>query len=417
MRHASRNRIRHVLACGLFAAGCAAPVAPDGRTSGIDDRATSFAWKAVGAGTLNSCAIAQDGQRYCWGRALISDCPPLSCPANVRPTLAPSAAVRFASVNTGDVVHCGIGDTGDAYCWGGRAFIAAGSLGDGATTRSEIPIRVAVATSVRAIAVGYGHICTLDDLGDLYCWGSNVGGTLGRDRTILTTPNPGKVSTVVKFRTISAGTTQTCAVAVDDIGYCWGSGYGSLGAGARDTACSISSSCLATSVPSLVDGDIRWAMISAGNAFTCGVSLEHRGYCWGAVMNIGDPNPPLGTLGSGAFSGSKVPVAVAGNLQFQSITTGTRHACGLTLMGEAYCWGSNTSAELGIGTTGGRFASPQRVTGGLKFVSLSLADHTCGVTVNHNLYCWGGTFGGRLGNGESGPSTVSTPTRVRQPAD
>ncbi|MCC6244832.1 MAG: hypothetical protein IT353_18440 [Gemmatimonadaceae bacterium] len=107
---------------------------------------------------------------------------------------------------------------------------------------------------------------------------------------------------------------------------------------------------------------------------------------------------------------------VAGDLQFQSITAGTRHACGLMVTGEAYCWGNSTSGELGIGTSGGRFATPQRVTGGLNSVSLSLADHTCGATVNHNLYCWGGTFGGRLGNGQSAPGTVSTPTRVRQPA-
>jgi alpha-tubulin suppressor-like RCC1 family protein len=158
-------------------------------------------------------------------------------------------------------------------------------------------------------------------------------------------------------------------------------------------------------------------MISAGNAFTCGVSLDHRGYCWGAVMNSGDPNPPLGKLGSGSFAGSKSPVAVAGDLRFRSIIAGARQACGLTLTGEAYCWGNNTFGELGIGTTGGRFASPQRVSGGLTFASLSLADHTCGVTVNHNLYCWGLAFGGRLGNGQSAPGTVSTPTRVLRPAD
>ena len=415
MFRVSINAACCLLACGVLAVACVAPGGPDGGAD-IDDRTAAFAWKAVGAGTYNSCAIAQDGQRYCWGVALVSDCAQAPCPINERPTPAVGSAIRFASVTSGGGIHCGVGETGDAYCWGDATYSGAGSLGDGETTASETPIRVAMTTRVRDIAAGYNHVCALDEHHDAYCWGSRLGGKLGRDVPTLDSHRPGKVSTAVKFRTISTGNTQTCAIALDDIAYCWGGGYGSLGAGARDTACNISPSCLSTSTPMPVEGGIRWAMISAGNAFTCGVSLDHRGYCWGAVMNFGDPNPPLGKLGNDTFSGSKVPVAVSGDLQFQSITTGTRQACGLTLTGEAYCWGNNGLAELGIGTTGGRFASPQRVVGGLRFVSLSLADHTCGLTVNHNVYCWGLSYGGRLGNGQSVPASVSRPTRVLQPS-
>lgn len=417
MTNLARNVTRGLLVCVAAVGGCTAPAGLDGdRESNIDDRPTAFAWSAVGAGTYNSCAIGQDGQRYCWGLALVADCTPAMCPNIVRPTKVAGTNVSFDSVTSGGGIHCGIVMTGEAYCWGDADASGVGSLGDGTTKHSGAPIRVAIPNQIKAISAGYGHVCALDVQDEAYCWGSNLGGSLGVDVSSNVSPNPRRVSTSQKFRAISAGNTQTCAIANDNTGYCWGSGYGSLGAGARDTACGMFPSCLISKMPASIDGDLRWAMISAGNTFTCGVSLDNKGYCWGAVMNIRDPNPPLGTLGTGTFLGSKVPVLVAGDLKFKSIMAGTRQACALTLTGEAYCWGNNTFAELGIGTTGGRFATPQRVAGNLRFLSLSLADHSCGITVNRNLYCWGSTASGRLGNGQSSPGTIGKPTRVLPPA-
>ena len=399
----------------LLVAACASPGAPGGDARVINDRAELLTWKAVGAGVYTSCAIAENGERYCWGFPLVSNCAQAPCAYNVRPTLAVGGNVRFDSVSSGGSMHCGIDGAAAAYCWGDSFGTGTGSLGDGVTTQSEAPVRVSLVTRARAISAGYVHACALDEAGDAYCWGFDAGGNLGYAIPGPASSTPRKVETTVRFRSVSTGTTHTCAVAMDDIGYCWGRGNGALGAGARDTACAISSSCLATHSPTPVEGGIRWSVISAGNGFTCGVSLEHRGYCWGAVMNNGDPNPPPGMLGSGSFDGSKAPVAVAGDLQFKSIVAGTRQACGLTLAGAAFCWGSNIFGELGIGVAGGRYPSPQPVVGGLSFLTLSLSDHSCGISVNHNLYCWGATAGGRLGNGQSSSGIASVPTRVMQP--
>ncbi len=415
MQNATIRAAQTLLACALIAAGCATPSDPSGKAV-IDDQPTAFAWTAIGVAEHNSCAIAADGQRYCWGSALIASCAQGPCPISERPTRVVGAAVNLDAMASGGGIHCGVAANGEAYCWGDAGSSGTRSLGDGTTERSELPINVSIPNQVRTLSAGYSHACVVDVRDDVYCWGNGLGGKLGRE-----VPHgsavPGKVATSVKFRTVSAGNTQTCGVSVDDIGYCWGSGYGSLGVGARDTACGNFPSCLSSTTSEVIDGNIRWSMISAGNGFTCGVSREHQGYCWGAVKNLDDPNPALGTLGNGTFDGSKSPVAVAGNLQFRSITTGTRHACGLTLDGEAYCWGNNAFSELGIGTAGNRYATPQRVVGGLRFVSLSLADHTCGITVNQNLYCWGLAHGGRLGIGQFAPATVSTPTRVQQPSN
>jgi alpha-tubulin suppressor-like RCC1 family protein len=100
---------------------------------------------------------------------------------------------------------------------------------------------------------------------------------------------------------------------------------------------------------------------------------------------------------------------------FASVDAGYYHTCGLTPSGEAYCWGQNVYASLGIGTWGlgletslvehapGAIA-PLPVTGGLAFTSLSVGGwHACGLTSGGTVYCWGLALQNQLGqSGERG---------------
>ena len=72
-------------------------------------------------------------------------------------------------------------------------------------------------------------------------------------------------------------------------------------------------------------------MTSAGEAYSWGYNL-------------------FGGLGNGSNNDSNVPVAVVGDLTFQSISAGNYHTCGLTSAGEAYCWGYNSFGQLGDGS-------------------------------------------------------------------
>jgi alpha-tubulin suppressor-like RCC1 family protein len=54
-------------------------------------------------------------------------------------------------------------------------------------------------------------------------------------------------------------------------------------------------------------------------------------------------------------------LAVGGGLSFTAISTKYNHTCGLAADGDAYCWGYNTSAQLGDGTYEGTRATPVRV--------------------------------------------------------
>jgi len=88
------------------------------------------------------------------------------------------------------------------------------------------------------------------------------------------------------------------------------------------------------------------------------------------------------------------------------------HSCGVTAGGNAFCWGDNSSGQLGDGTTGGR-VSPVPVAGGLTFAVVSAGgDHTCGATPSGGVYCWGDNLFGQLGSGTT--VTSLTPVRVVQ---
>jgi alpha-tubulin suppressor-like RCC1 family protein len=164
----------------------------------------------------------------------------------------------------------------------------------------------------------------------------------------------------------------------------------------------------------------------AGVAHTCALTRPAAAgaggaaFCWGANG--------FGQLGAGSAAvRSAVPLAVTlptGVTGFTKLFAGEYHTCGVANTGTAYCWGRNSSGQLGDGTTGNRSA-PVAVTGGLVFRSLATGElHTCGVVGNPTtggtqagagvLYCWGDNEYGQLGSGTTGTNGVPVlvPTRV-----
>jgi alpha-tubulin suppressor-like RCC1 family protein len=107
-----------------------------------------------------------------------------------------------------------------------------------------------------------------------------------------------------------------------------------------------------------------------------------------------------------------------GGLSFASVSTGETHTCGVTAIGDAYCWGLGDD-RIGSDSINQRTTPvqtrPVAVSGGLKFESVSAGSgHTCGVTTSNTAYCWGAGNSGRLGDGLE--KNQSTPVAVVSPA-
>jgi hypothetical protein len=200
----------------------------------------------------------------------------------------------------------------------------------------------------------------------------------------------------LRFKQVSAGWNHICAVSIDSLGYCWGNNSdGQQGDG----------STVGALTPTRVAGGLRFRQIDAAGFHTCGVTTGNRAYCWG--WNI------FGQIGDGGTASRRLsPRAVAGGRLFREVRTDAYSVCGVTTADVAYCWGENSSGQLGDGTTTHR-RQPTMVVGGHQFGQLSAGGHTCGRNLAGKGYCWGQNGGGTIGDG----TTISrtTPRAVAGP--
>jgi alpha-tubulin suppressor-like RCC1 family protein len=291
---------------------------------------------------------------------------------------------------------------GRLYCWG---YNASGQLGDGTTTKRNVPTLVSGGfTDWSSVSVGVEHTCGLR-AGMLYCWGKNTYGRLG-DSTTMARHVPTPVSGgFADWQSVSAGDLHTCGVRAGQM-YCWGyNNDGQLG----------DSTTTERDVPTPVSGGFTdWASVSTGGAHSCGkrVALTYQGhlYCWGSNT--------YGQLGDGTTMERDVPTPVSGGLtdEWQSVSAGGSHTCGANA-DQLYCWGNNASGRLGDGTTTERDV-PTLVIGDFVdwWPSVSAGDHSCGVHGDPGLlYCWGGNESGELGNGTTAVGPTSAPQPIVRP--
>ena len=143
------------------------------------------------------------------------------------------------------------------------------------------------------------------------------------------------------------------------------------------------------------------ASVDAGTFHSCGLTSSGTAYCWGnnhtGILGVGGTTETCASFVGGEVSCSAVPKPVSGGLAFISLSVANGFTCGLTTSSEAYCWGANSTGRLGNGTTV-TGATPEAVSGGLTFASLSAgAGHTCGLTPSGDAYCWGANDFGQLG--------------------
>ena len=110
-----------------------------------------------------------------------------------------------------------------------------------------------------------------------------------------------------------------------------------------------------------------------GGLSTCAVDASSSVYCWGSNAT--------GIVGDGTNVTRLLPTPVqTGAIAFSQIAAGSKHSCALSTSGAAYCWGRNSSGQLGDGTQADRML-PTLVLGGLAFTTIDVGvSHTCAVT-------------------------------------
>jgi len=250
----------------------------------------------------------------------------------------------------------------------------------------------AASLALDSISAGADHACGLTSQHVAWCWGNNAAGQLGNPAVTAAcvgasdpcSDKPVRVATSLLFASISAGDGYTCAVTIAGAAYCWGDNtYGQLGTGSQQAA--------ARPTRVVAEG-VAFRAISAADTHTCAVATTGVAYCWGS--NDG------GKLGIGrSGGGSTVPVAVVGRLLFRSVTAGYFHTCGVTRAGRAYCWGRDDDGQAGDQPAAGS-TTPVAVASDTAFAGVEAAaqfDYTCGVDAGGGIWCWGANCYNQLG--------------------
>jgi alpha-tubulin suppressor-like RCC1 family protein len=148
--------------------------------------------------------------------------------------------------------------------------------------------------------------------------------------------------------------------------------------------------------PVPVAGGLHFRQVSAAHSHTCGVTTDDRAYCWGYNGS--------GQLGNGTSSidPQLTPVAVVGGLQFRQVSGGAEHTCGVTTDNRAFCWGSNSTGQIGDSTEVFQRLRPTRVASRRQWRQIDAGFvHTCGVTTAYRAFCWGRGLEGQIGNGKT----------------
>jgi alpha-tubulin suppressor-like RCC1 family protein len=148
-------------------------------------------------------------------------------------------------------------------------------------------------------------------------------------------------------------------------------------------------------------GQSDWQFVSVGGEHSCGLKTSGAAYCWGnnqyGQLGIARFDTVCGT-GRTQVGCSMVPAAVQPGVHFASVSAGNRHTCAITVAREAYCWGANEDGQVSEVTFGG--PTPAKIPGSLGWAQISAGySHSCAVRTDGALFCWGANDRGQLGNG------------------
>jgi alpha-tubulin suppressor-like RCC1 family protein len=303
-------------------------------------------------------------------------------------------AQDFVTVDAGASHACMLTAANAAYCVGRNG---SGELGDGTQTDRDVPVLVGAAENLARISAGDRHTCGIGVSGTMYCWGLNSLAQLGSGATSAPVVTPTPVVGALQFvRLVASDHLYTCGLTGDGTGYCWGhNDQSQLG---RAPAIRIDSAVAP------ISGGQLFSEIDAGSFHSCALSSDGSAYCWGYAG--------AGALGNGVAQEARfaTPMLVSQTLRFGGIATGVSHTCGVTLAFETYCWGSNDGKLGGTTVDGNPHPAPTRIQGDPGFVSVTAGiDHSCGLTATGEAYCWGLNSRGQLGNFYMSHSYAPTP--------
>ena len=268
------------------------------------------------------------------------------------------------------------------------------------------------------LAAGGSHSVALKSEGTVWTWGSNASGQLGIGSTDSSThaaPVQVKLNSTTFLTGMSiagAGASHSLAVRKSDGSvFGWGSdSAGQLGDNSKTTkAYPVQAKTTASGNPVLT-GIID---IAGGSTHTLALKADGTVWTWGSNSSgqLGDGSTTSRRLAAQAKTASNT--FLTGVI---AIAAGDNFCAALRSDGTVWTWGVNSSGQLGIGsTTTQKYAVQVKLSGGTPLSGI--ADIACGsahalaLKTDGTVWSWGGNTNGQLGNGTT--TQAKNPIQVK----
>ncbi|MDT8446893.1 MAG: Ig-like domain-containing protein [bacterium] len=339
---------------------------------------------SVYTGNSRACAVLTDATVKCWGnsgfRLFLAD--PTAAASTTATTLAGLTSVKALALGSGNI--CSLHTDGSVKCWG-LASYGANGLGDLAW-RYQPTLVPGLAGVQQIVANTSNGICARLSSGKILCWGSNDYGQLGNGNTT----SQSLPSLVGKAGLAQVGPSSTArSLTFIDQNHTAGTVQGTLGI------------TLATSESDLTDYVVYWG----SNSYT-----KLSGYAALATLpktgasqnfNLTARSLPNGAThllvysknSTGEFA-SPASVKVVDSIPVTDLAASNFSTCAKLSDGTAKCWGLVPWMDQ---TTSGPL---NRVPGLSNLSKINMGDYFyCALLTTGSVQCSGASYHGELGDG------------------
>lgn len=371
----------------------------------------------VFASATGSYALSSKGELYAWGK---NNAGQLGLRATKNSKSEPEVVVKVSdsvqvkSISAGGhafqyEAHSGvIMSNREVYTWGWNIFAQLGN-GD-AEVRQGIPRLVPWLGRLNLTSIVCGQFSTaaVTEAGELYMWGSNEAGQLGRGDFSASTSDPIKIPIAGEVKSVSIGYGHVLAVTMDGKVFSWGKNfYGQLGVGDhRDKS--------TPEAVSHLEGETI-VEVSAGQYHSLALTKTGVVYAWGYNRDY--------ELGLNDNMDRVLPqdIPTLKNRKVAQISAGSYHNLALAEDGSLLSWGLNNYGQLGRNADKyGKWPGLVSITdhqGGRKLKGKKIAAgtwHSLAIAENNQVYAWGRCHFGQVGSkcDKSGSGVQTIPVRV-----
>ena len=368
----------------------------------------------VAAGRSHSCALSVSGSVSCWGSNDLGQLGNASGQDSAQPVVVTGLPV-IRQITAGWDFTCALAETDSSvWCWGAGDR---GQIGDGSTDAIASPSRVPNLTDVSQISAGPQHACAALFDETAVCWGANSDGQIGNGLrgfpASFVQSGLGDVAapqllalswtpTSVDASSSSVTVTVTARITDDLSG---NSIAGQAGGGSKLRFVSPSG---AQFVEVALDDGERISGTSADGIVRSTFQIPRfaeSGNWLVQSLSLVDEVGNTRVLNSSQLSASgdlTTPTTVGSLTDVASVAVGKSHSCAALRDGMVRCWGSNSSGQLGDGTTTDSLSPVDVVTGSDAFVAISAGEHfNCAVLSTKTVKCWGENAEYQLGDGST----------------